>query len=177
MSYSRRVLKRRTATLTDEEWAKIVAAGRLPRPAFALTPPGESVAVKDRKVLCWWCREVHFASEVLSCMALPMRRAANGSSTSSTSSVLVAGLLTQYSEIWEFLTATKYPDGKSRRTGRLSLSCESGGIRCSLMDDETGQYASQISPSLDDLLLSVEAALADGSLSWRESKYSKPGKR
>lgn len=175
MVYSRRVVKRRPASLTPEEWDNIVA-GRIKWP-----PAGDAGSAEpddlpaDRTILCWWCREYHRASEVKGCMGLPMKKATQGNSTSSTSSVLVPGLLAAFSEIWAFLTATSYPDGSKRRTGRLSLSCESGQLKLSLSDDETAQYICLSSTSLDDALLAAEVGMAEGTLSWRESKYQGQG--
>jgi hypothetical protein len=130
-----------------------------------------SVADPDRTVLCWWCREHHLASEVEQCMSLPMKRASAGNSKSSTSSALVAGLLQPYSELWAFLTARTYPDGTKRLTGRLSLCCDSGGIRLSCTDDQTGLYVSLLGNSVDDVFLAFEAGLAADDLPWRESKF------
>lgn len=129
--------------------------------------------VHDWMVLCHHCRDRHRASEVPTCMALPTRKAPAERSTSSTSSALAAGLLTPYSEIWAFLTATAYPNGAKRRTGRLSLSCESASLRLSVTDEETGLYATFQGSSLDDCLLAFEAGLAAEEVPWRESKYAK----
>jgi len=138
------------------------------RPRDGLGVPG----VKILSVLCWWCRTMHSPDEVSTCMALPEKRANAGSSESSTSSVLVAGPLSQYTELWAFLTATSYPDGRKRATGRFSLSCESGLLGLLLQDDETGQYAFLNGRSVEGLLTEVELRLSDGSLSWRPSRYS-----
>jgi len=110
-------------------------------------------------------------------MALPRKVASAENSTSSTSSVLDAGLLSQYSELWAFLTAAVFEDGQKRRTGRLSLSCEQGLLGLLLNDEETGQYAFLNGRNLTNLIEEVELRLADGSLSWRPSRFSKPSRR
>lgn len=138
--------------------------------------PGSPIPVKlplDREVLCWWCRTVHLASEVEQCMALPMRKAGANGTSSSTSNVAIGKLLAQYLETWAFLTSRTYPDGSKRLTGRLSLSCGSGGIILSATDDQTGLYCSLTGSTVDDLLLAFEAGLAAGDLPWRDSKYAK----
>jgi hypothetical protein len=109
-------------------------------------------------------------------MVLPRRTADAGNSGSCTSSALVAGPLSQYSELWAFLTSTTYPDGTLRRTGSLSLSCESGMLGLSLNDAETGQYAFLNGKDLEDLLTTAELRLTDGSLAWRPSRYARKGK-
>jgi hypothetical protein len=173
MLYRRRVVKRRPASLTDEEWLNIVQGKVLWPPLEPARPPDVRMFPDDPVVLCWWCRALHKASEVLKCMALPEKRSKPTSSTESSSSALDAGFLTPFSEIWAFLTVTVYPDGRKRKTGRLSLSCDSDGIRLSLSDEETGQYASFLNPSVDDLFLAFEEGLGDGSVPWRVSKYVK----
>lgn len=132
----------------------------------------EHPAVKVVKVLCWWCRTYHPPEEVEACMALPEKRASANGSTSSTSSASASGLLEPFRELWDFLTASTYPDGRKRRMGRLSVSFESGLLGLLLTDEETGQYAFLNGRTLDDLLLEAESRLADGSLHWRPSRYS-----
>jgi len=104
-------------------------------------------------------------------MVLPRKAAAANGSESSTLKSLDAGQLTQYCELWGFLTQTQFEDGKPRRTGRISLSFESGMLGLLLTDEETGQYAFLNGRSLDDLLADAELRLADGSLNWRPSRY------
>jgi len=131
----------------------------------------EHRAVKVIQVLCWWCREYHPPEEVDSCMALPEKSALANGSTSSTSSALELGLLKPYPELWAFLTASAYPDGRKRQTGRLSLSFESGMLGLLLTDDQTGQYAFLNGRNLDDLLTEAELRLEAGSLHWKPSRY------
>jgi hypothetical protein len=89
------------------------------------------------------------------------------------SSALAAGPLKPFPELWDFLTTTSMPDGASRQTGRLSVCFESGVLKLSLTDDHTRQYASLSGRSLDDLMAEVELRLADGSLPWRPSTFTK----
>jgi hypothetical protein len=174
MAYQRRVVKRRPASLTEQEWLEMTTRPPVWPPLSDVGSPAARPGPVDFDVLCWWCRCRHRASEVDQCMALPRKSAAAGPSPSFTSRLLVAGLLTPFCETWAFLTATTHPDGASRVTGRLSLSCESGQLKLSCTDDETGQYASLTGPSLDDLLLTFETGLEAGTVPWRMSKFT-PG--
>jgi hypothetical protein len=106
-------------------------------------------------------------------MGFPTVSAGASDSPSSTSSALVAGPLKGLPELWDFLTTSLLPDGSSRLTGRLSLCFESGVCKLSLTDDQTRQYASLAGRNLDDLFAEVELRLADGSLPWRASNFTK----
>jgi hypothetical protein len=86
---------------------------------------------------------------------------------------LAKGLLTQYSELWAFLTALTHPDGEKRQTGSLSLSFDVDMLKLSLTDDETGQYVCLTGRDIDQLLVEAERGLCDGSLHWRRSRYAK----
>lgn len=151
---------------------EMTALGGKVREPFMPRDGNGQPAVKVVEVLCWWCRNFHSPAEVEGCMALPEKRAANGSSTSSTSNALEKGLLEQYAELWEFLTATSYPDGRKRQTGRLTVSFDAGLLGLLLTDEETGQYAFLNGRNVTTLLEEAELRLSDGSLSWRVSRYN-----
>jgi len=138
---------------------------------------GAYPAPRVLKILCWWCRQFHPPEEVESCMALPKKKAGPGNSTSSTSNVLDAGLLTPFSELLAFLTATTFEDGTRRQAGKISLSFESGCWGLSLQDAETQQYAFLEGTSLDDLLLTVELKMKEDRVPWRPSKWAPKGKK
>lgn len=110
-------------------------------------------------------------------MVLPRRNVGTGDSASSTSKPQAGQLLGQYSELLAFLMMSAWPDGKRRLTGRLSLSCEPTGWKLSAVDEESGQYCTLTGVTPDDLLLSFEAGLSDGTLPWRASKYSPQGRK
>jgi hypothetical protein len=171
LSYYKRVLKRRPASLTDEEWLDLLTTPFRDRGYFRDRDGVEEGRVQTPTVLCPWCRCRHSPGEVEACMALPRKTATVESSGSSTLSVLDAGPLTSFCELWAFLTLTSYPDGTKRATGKISLSCESGLLGLSLQDVETGQYGFLQGRSLQGLLEEVELRLDDGSLPWRPSKY------
>lgn len=151
--------------------------GRKLRPPLRERDGVDVGRVVVHRVLCWWCRTYHPPSEVDACMALPRKPSGNGSSASSMSSALDAGLLKQYSELWGFLTLAAYPDGTKRKTGRLSLSCDVDMLGLGLQDEETGQYAFLNGRSLDDLLLEAESRLSDGTMPWRASRFQGKGRR
>jgi len=133
-------------------------------------------AVRVVKVLCWWCRTYHPPDEVRACMALPRKVAPADGKDTSLSSSLDAGQWKSFPELWAFLTTTSFEDGAKRKTGKLSLSSESGMLGLLLTDAETGQYAFLNGRNLDDLLAEAELRLGDGSLSWRASKYPARGR-
>jgi hypothetical protein len=124
---------------------------------------------------CVGCNASIWYTEGVKCqMALP-RKSENGQATGlSGSPVLPGKLFAEYSSLWEFLTLSHWPDGKKRRTGRLSLSCDVGGLRLSLSDEETGLYASINGATVDDLLLLAEVALRDATMAWRVSQFGRP---
>lgn len=177
MVYQRRVVKRRPASLTDEEWSQLTALGRQTRPSWPHSDYLPEEVTPAWNVLCWWCRGVHLASEVEACMALPRKIATVEGCSSSTLSASDAGPLKPYSELWAFLTQTTFEDGSKRQPGKLSLSCESGNVGLSLNDGETGQYAFLEAANLTDLLKDANKRLEENRVPWRASKWASEGKR
>jgi len=171
MSYYRRVVKKRSACLTEEEWLALVENGRVVRDYFRARDGVKQLPVMFSTLLCPSCRERHSPAEVETCMALPRKSPGSESSSSSTSNALDPGPLKQYSELWAFLTATTFPDGTKRQAGKFSVSFESGLLGLLLSDGETGQYAFLNGRDLTGLLDEAELRLADGSLSFRPSRY------
>jgi hypothetical protein len=174
--YRRLVVKRRPASLTDGEWLALLSSRFVTRDHFR---PRDGVCgqrVPVPTVLCPWCRSRHEPEEVDKCMALPRKDALAADSLSSTSRPLDAGPLEPYSELWDFVTQTSFPDGTKRLPGKLSLSFESGLLGLLLTDLETGSYAFLTSRGLSDLLAEAELRMSDGSLTWRVSKYPARGK-
>jgi len=176
MAYSRRVVKRRPASLTDEEWLQVSQRGKLPRPAWQADGDRDYPPPDVYDLVMWAELErLRWRLETL-CMALqePMAKGANGQS--STSNVRAGELLSQFSAIWEFLTATSFASGRKRQTGRLSLSLSADGIKVTLTDDTMGVYCTRAAETLDDALLALEVAFKDNSLTWHPSNYAKKGK-
>jgi len=171
--YVRRVVKRRTATLTDEEWLQVSSRGKLPRPDFVDRDGREAPAVdvydlvmeRELNSLLWRLESLRLSLQE------PMVNGTPGAS--STSSVKVGQLLSPFARIWEFLTLTTYASGKSRKPGRLSLSLGSDGLKVTLTDDTSGTYCLRVGETLDDALLALEVALEDGTLKWQKSDFAK----
>lgn len=179
MAYFRRVVKRRPASLLDDEWIRMTKKrGGEPRPP-TFGGPTEPVLLAGYPVLCCFCRQYHSVNPRVACMPVPEKEDVKMGSSSSSSNAQVGELLKQYPEIWDFLTASKTPSGKSRQTGRLSLSCEGGQLRLSLTDAHTGSYATLSGATFDELLLGFEVGLSDSRVAWRPSSpdYTKPRKR
>jgi hypothetical protein len=176
MVYFRRVVKRRAACLTDEEMSALSRAAKKWEAHFRARDGQGSLPVAVPTVLCPYCRERHSPAEVDACMVLPRKSASAETSGSSTSKQLGAGPLLPCSELWAFLTSTSFPDGTKRRTGRLSVSCDGDMLGLLLNDEETGAYSFLNGRDLAALLEEAELRLADGSLSWRASKYQRRGK-
>ncbi len=172
MSYYRRVVKRRPACLTDAEWLEVVERGKLPRPDFKARdgsdcPPVDVydlVFEHDLRKLRWRLERL--------CMALVEPKIDDGAPALSTSSAKIGSLLMPFSGIWEFLTLSQYQSGKKRKTGRLSLSLASEGLKVTLTDDTSGTYACRTAETLDDALLALEVALGDGTLKWAKSSFN-----
>ncbi len=176
MRRRRGALNKRSVEMTWEEATLLTALGGKPRPdAWHPDQPVRGRVVVE-EVLCAFCRDYHHPDEVEKCMVLPRKTAAVESSQSSMSSALDAGQWKLFPELWAFLTTSVFEDGASRRTGRLSVSFESGALRLSLTDEETGQYASLSGRRLDDLFLDLELRLAEGSLPWKASRYASRAK-
>jgi len=169
-------LNKRLADMTWLEAVELTAMGGKVRPSPEHNPGMTYPAVVIRKVLCCFCREMHSPGEVEQCMVLPRKEDVKGQLNGSASTALDPGPLKQYSELWSFLTSSTYPDGTPRLTGRISLSFESGMLRLSLNDDETGSYATLNSRSYLTILEEAELRLADGSLSFKPSKYAQKGR-
>lgn len=169
-------MNKQTARLSMAECIRLRDLGGRERPPWRVPEGCELPPVVIRRVLCCFCREYHSVAEVDGCMALPRKVAGVSPNGSSGSNVLRAGLLSDFCELWAFLTATSYPDGQKRLTGRLSLSSEHGQLGLLLNDDDNGQYCFLNGDSLDDMLLAVETGLAGSTLSWRPSKWAKKGK-
>lgn len=174
--YERRVRKRRTATLTDEEWLQLSERGKLPRPERihvdgARYPPAdvsELVFLRKLSDLRWRVEQL--------CMALQKPSTSPKTNGSSSAGVHPGQLLTPFSELWEFLTATQYADGTSRIPGTLSLKCTSEGLQGTLTDPTSASYCCRTGNSLDDVFLALELLLKDGTASWRSSGYAKQKK-
>lgn len=172
MIYRRRVVKRRPASLTDEEWLALLATRFVDRGYLRARDGVDVGRAPIRTVLCPSCRERHSPGEVEACMAMVKPPVDARAGQSSSSSAKIGKLLAEYSEVWEFLTKPSYSDGSKRVTGKISLQSSSAGLTLTLSDPSSSQYCCLTLESLDDLLLAFEVGLRDNSLPWRVSQYS-----
>jgi hypothetical protein len=106
---------------------------------------------------------------------LPTKATRESLNGSSGSTVKRSTMFESFPEIWAFLTCLTDPDGSTRPTGTMSLSLSGGIWSLALSDPGTGLYSQLSSQSLDDLILMVEARLAEGTIPWKVSRY--PAKR
>jgi hypothetical protein len=176
MSYFRRVVKRRPASLTGEEWLLVIERGKQPRPMLESLdaryfPP---VDVYDL-VLARELEQLRWRTEQL-CMAMQEPTVPKKGEGSFTSSASRGELLSQFSELWAFLSGTTYASGKQRLTGSLSVSLASEGVKVTLMDPTSGTYCTRVGNSLDDVLMQLELGLADATLKFLPSNFAKPKK-
>jgi hypothetical protein len=169
MSYFRRVVKRRPARLTDSEWLEVWERGKLPREHFRPRDGCGDPPARIDRILCWWCRDFHSPDEVAACMALPRPVVANGQDLHSTLSAKIPPWLSQFPELWEFLSRPSYKDGAPRTVGKITLGLSSDGIQVTLTDPSSSAYCSRHYPSLEDALLALEVGLSENSLTWRAS--------
>jgi hypothetical protein len=102
-------------------------------------------------------------------MAMQKPVIANGDVSTSSWTARMPPWLSQYPEIWEFLSKRSYKDGTPRQTGKVTLSLNSDGIQITLTDPSSSAYCSRSYPTLEDGLLALEVGLADSSLAWRAS--------
>lgn len=171
--YRRRVVKRRPASLTEEEWLTCIVRGKLPRPGLVardgdVYPPPDVydlVMARELDVLRWRLETL--------CMALTKPLTSQSQNGSSSSGASPGQLLAVFSELWEFLAGKAYSDGTPRQTGQLSLKLSSAGVQVTLTDPTSGTYCCQTAMTLDDVLLALEIGLKEGSLAWRLSGYGK----
>lgn len=69
--------------------------------------------------------------------------------------------------VWEFLTMTKWPDGKSRELGTVLFFCDGAGLKARLMDNDAGLCAFTVIDTSEGLWQGVEHALTSTSTDWR----------
>lgn len=169
MSRKRRVVYSCPACMGVAEALRLTELGGKCRPYFRERDGSPSPGVVIRSVLCWWCRARHPPAEVESCMAISRPVAVDNGSSSSSSNVKMPVWLSQFPELWEFLSKPSYKDGSPRQPGKISFGLNSGGIQVSLTDPSSATYCSRNYPTVEDALLALEVALSESSLTWRAS--------
>ncbi len=173
MSYFRRVVKRRPLTLTNEEWFTVFNRGKCPREGFR-PRDGLDVPPVDVSDLLFQRALSHLRRRVEQlCMALQKPSTSRCTDGQSSSTAHPGQMLSQFSELWEFLSRSAYADGSTRIPGTISLKCASAGIQVTLTDPSSSSYCCQTASSLDDAFLALEVGLKEGTLPWRASGYAK----
>lgn len=173
----KRYVYRCPSCMTVAQCRHLTELGGKVREPFRDRDGGIHPAVRVLDVLCWWCRERHSPDEVEKCMAMPRPVAARGEGSTSSSTAKMPPWLSQFPELWEFLSRTSYADGTSRALGKISLGLVSDGIQVTLTDPSSSTYCSRHYPNLDDALLGFEIGLKEQSLTWRASGPPRGKKR
>lgn len=177
MRRRKRPLYERSASMSWEEAVYLTALGGKVREYFTERGGRPCPGVVISRVLCWWCREYHHPDEVLKCMAIPRPVAIDNANSTSLSSVKMPVWLKRFPELWEFLAKPSYKDGSARQPGKISFGLNASGIQVTLTDPSASVYCSRNYPTVEDALVALEGALAEGSLTWRASGPPKGRKR
>jgi len=177
MSRSKRGLNDCPACMTMEEAVRLTELGGRVREYFTSRGDRYLPAVVITRVLCWWCREYHSPAEVVTCMAMERPRVVQGDGSPSSLTAKMPTWLSQYPELWEFLSRPSYKDGSPRQLGKISFGLNSAGIQMTLTDPSSSTYCSRAYSTIEDALLAFEVGLGDGSLTWRASGPVKARKR
>lgn len=75
-----------------------------------------------------------------------------------------------YPTLLEFLSSSRWPDGKPRIRGTMLITWSEGRFRCWLNDKDAGRSSWVSQETLSDLLASVESGLESDDLEWRKDK-------
>jgi len=78
----------------------------------------------------------------------------------------------KYEALHEYLTMTAWEDGSERVTSTISLFVDQGQWKARLNDRDGGQVAFVSAEGFIALLEALETALRDGTLDWREDRFS-----
>lgn len=177
MSRGRRYVYRCPDCMTVARAIELTARGGKAREPFR-DPDGHiEPGVRIVEVLCWWCRTMHSPAEVEACMAMPRPVAVTGEGSLSSSIAKMPPWLSQFPEIWEFLSKPSYADGTPRQLGKVSLGLVSDGVQMTLTDPSSSTYCSRHYKTVEDALLGFEIGLKEGSLTWRASGPPRAKKR
>jgi hypothetical protein len=139
--------------------------------AFLRSPERQVVeAFPDLVAVCLWCAHCwHRLPVEHECMRLPTKEDRSKAASPSGTALTAGQLLSPFSNVFEYLTTMSLPGGKQRKAPRLSLKCTGSGLRLTVNDDESCQYATWEGSCLDDLFLMFEEALATDQVPWRAS--------
>jgi hypothetical protein len=79
--------------------------------------------------------------------------------------------------LWEYLTVTAWPDGTPRVPSSLTLFLADGLFKACLSDKEAERVCFVSGASLEALLASLEASLAQHKADWRPSREAAAKRR
>lgn len=79
----------------------------------------------------------------------------------------------EYPALWEYLTASRWEDGRPRQTATLMVCVEDGRFKGCVNDRANGRSVWVSAGSFTGLLGAVEAVLQSGQAEWRRNQWSK----
>lgn len=83
-----------------------------------------------------------------------------------------------YTSLWEYLSATKYPDGAERVPSTIVVIAEAGRWKACLSDKDNARSCWKSADTLEELLLLLDqAASINDPTDWRTSKPFEPKKK
>lgn len=83
-----------------------------------------------------------------------------------------------YTSLWEYLSATKYPDGTERIPSTIVVISEGGRWKACLSDKDNARSCWKSADTLEELMLLLDQAAAiNDPTDWRQSKPPEPRKK
>lgn len=111
------------------------------------------------------------------CMSIARRSPEpSGGASSGCPGPAMSGLWQAYPDLFDFLTAAHWPDGKSRLTGTLLLFTDAAAWKCWLHDKDAGMGCFVTGESVEKALEAAERAVGSSGGDWRPDRKP-PGKR
>lgn len=86
----------------------------------------------------------------------------------------LTGILVDCPAVAEYLTVDRYPDGSPRERATLSLFMEDGVVKACLSDRDQGRTLWRSSYGVEEAIMALDGAIADGTADWRRAAGSRP---
>jgi len=86
----------------------------------------------------------------------------------------LTGVLVECPAVTEYLSASKYEDGRPRERAVLSFFVEDGKCKACLNDRDAGETLWRSAEGFEDCLILLETAIVDGTADWRKAAGSRP---
>ena len=80
-----------------------------------------------------------------------------------------------YPAVYEYMTASVYPDGTTRKTSTLTLFCEDGQLKVCLSDKDRNAVLFSAGKGLKQALGALEGLLESDATPWRVGRGEGPG--